>query len=65
MALSKETAHHLIDELRRAREELQVLRAVDATVQAFTLALRAQPPSQGYAKDIIWQAEEEMQNDGT
>lgn len=65
MALSKETARCLIEELHRARRELQVLRAVDATVQAFSLALNAHPPSQGVSPDIVWQAEKEIQDDGT
>lgn len=61
MALSNDTARRLIEELRRARSELNVLRAVDATVNAFVLALNAQPPSRGMSEDVIWLAEKEIQ----
>ena len=58
--LTKETARTLIAELRRAREEVAVLRAVDATVNAFAAALAAEPPRRGMAPDVIWQAEKEL-----
>lgn len=60
MALSKETAERLISELRSARQELMVLRAVDATVNAFLMALNKQPPSHGMSPDCVWRAEREL-----
>jgi hypothetical protein len=58
--ISSDTVRGLIAELRTARQELMVLRAVDATVNAFVAALRSEPPRQGYSPDIIWQAEKEL-----
>lgn len=63
MALSNQTGRRLIGELRSARQELLVLRAVDATVNAFMLALNAELPRRGMSPDIIWEAEQELEND--
>lgn len=60
MSLSSDTAKHLIAELRHARNELNVLRAIADTVNVFRMALNAEPPRQGMSPDIVWQAEKEL-----
>lgn len=60
MPVSNDTARNLIAELRSARQELMVLRAVNNTVLAFSDALRAEPPRQGASPDVLWAAEREL-----
>lgn len=63
MPLHKNTARQLIAELRQARQELAVLRGIADTVQAFQIALGAEPPRRGASPDVLWQAESELAHD--
>lgn len=63
MPLHNNTARQLIGELRSARQELSVLRAIRDTVQAFKAALEAETPRGGAGLDVVWQAEREMKQD--
>jgi hypothetical protein len=63
MPLHNNTARQLINELRSARQELAVLRAIADTVQAFQMALGAEPPRRGAGPDVVWQAEREMEQE--
>jgi hypothetical protein len=65
MSLSKETARRLINELKYARQELAVLRAIADTVNVFRAALDAEPRRHGMGTDIVGQAEQELETDNT